>query len=110
MEILCNKSTSKVEGFLRHDNFNFNPATHVVVTVDKEVDDKLYRLNNTEDGVRLATQTEIDTEIEAEKDARVDAELGIAKIIIETLLPLINPSLDATDIMSQAKAKRKLEL
>ena len=51
-------------------------------------------------------------EIDAEKVTRVNAELGTdaIRILIEILIPLINPSLNAEDIINQAKAKRKLEL
>jgi hypothetical protein len=51
-------------------------------------------------------------EIEARKDRQIETELGndMVRVLMETLVPLINPSLNVTDIINQAKAKRKGEL
>jgi hypothetical protein len=62
--------------------------------------------------VLSAPPVKTSAEINADKDARVEAELGsdMVRIIMETIIPLINPSLNVTDIINQAKAKRKSEL
>jgi len=51
-------------------------------------------------------------EIEAEKNTRVESELGtdVVRILMETLIPLIDPSLNVGTVINQAKASRKAEL
>ena len=112
MKILCNKTTKKIEGFIRFGDFNFDPLTHVSLVVTDFPDSATMRLNDNEDDLRPVTQVELDAISDAEKDKTVSAELGTdaIRIVMETLIPLINPSLNVTDIISQAKAIRKAEL
>lgn len=72
MKVLCNRATKKIEGFSRWDDLTHDTDTHVLVVVDSVPDFKVNRLNNTEDGIRLATQTELDADIDSELDAKVD--------------------------------------
>ena len=60
----------------------------------------------------LKPPPETPDEANTRKDSQVEAEIGtdVVRIIMETVVPLIDPSLSVTDIINRAKAKRKLEL
>lgn len=50
-------------------------------------------------------------EISAEKDERIKAEFTPNVLLaLEVLIPLIDPTLNITSVINQAKAKRKTEL
>jgi len=72
MKILCNKATKKIEGFSRHDDLEHDPITHILIIADHVPDFKTERLNDTEDGIRLATQAELDADTDAELDEKIN--------------------------------------
>ena len=72
MKILCNKTTKKIEGFTKWDNIEHDLATHIVLDVDYVPDMETERLNDNEDGVRSATQAELDADADAELDEKVN--------------------------------------
>ena len=62
--------------------------------------------------VLLIPTPETPQEANSRKDAQVEAELGTdsLRVVMSTLLGLINPLLNVTEIIEQAKAARRAEL
>lgn len=84
MKILCNKATKKIEAFSRWGDIEFDIFTQVVIDVSGVPDMKLDRLNNTEDGIRPATQAELDADLEEEKNTA--AELAVSSPALESAI------------------------
>jgi len=106
MKVLCNKATKKIESFSRWDDIDHNPTTHIQLFVSLMPDMNNERLNDTEDGLRPATQGELNIAIDAEKDTQIEAEFTPALIAV---LKAISPA-NAIALLAQAKAARKAEL
>ena len=70
------------------------------------------KISGAEAIVLLTPAPETPQEASDRKDAQVEIEIGTdtVRIIMEILIPLINPSLNVTDIINQAKSTRRLEL
>lgn len=81
MKVLCNLTTKKIETFKRWGEINFNPETHIVLTVSEMPDIELYRLNDANDGIRPHTQAELDA-IDDEQYTK-DAQDAIQKAMDE---------------------------
>jgi len=69
-------------------------------------------INQAEFDVLTAPPAPTAQEIEDAKNARIESEMGsdAIRILMETLLPYINPSLNIANVINEAKAKRKAEL
>jgi hypothetical protein len=71
-----------------NDDIPHDPATHVQIVLPDTPDRRTQRLNDTEDGVRPATDQEIADYDLAEADAEISGRLNKEKLIM--LLFLIN--------------------
>lgn len=115
MKVLCNKTTKKIEGFSRRDDFDFNPSTHVVIDIYEMPDLELDRLNDTNDGIRNPTQAELDDLAAIKNNAVIDKELKeIDLASIRSLREYIAAQSDAPQFIKdheiEAAAKRSERL
>lgn len=78
MKVLCNRSTKRIEGFSQCNNIAHDIATQVVLTINYTPDITTERLNISEDGLRAATQIELDAEVAADLDIEGDIELSFS--------------------------------
>lgn len=106
MKVLCNKTTKKIEGFVRFGGFEHDPLTHIELIVTNIPDMGNERLNDTEDDLRPMTAGEVTAQTEKEKDNTVNAEFTPALL---ALINALDPA-NATAIIAMAKANRKAEL
>lgn len=67
MKILCNTQSKKIIGITRATDFEIG-QDEVQIETDYWPDINAERLNDTNDGLRVATQIELDTNADAEKD------------------------------------------
>lgn len=72
MKVLCNLTTKKIEGYSKWDDLDHNPDTHILIVVDNIPNIENDRLNNTADGIRPATQAELDADANTELDRQAD--------------------------------------
>ena len=77
MKALCNLITKKIEGFSRWDEIPCDPEFYIVVDIDHDPDMENERLNDTNDGLRPITQTEIDADAAEAKTIEADIEVSL---------------------------------
>ena len=105
MNCVFNKSTKKFTGTAIRWDMPEILADEIIINLP-DVPDSAIRLNDTNDGIRPATQAEINADTDAEKDLQVEAEFTPALLAV---IEALSPSNSAT-IIAQAKAKRKTKL
>lgn len=105
MNCVFNKATKKFTGAAIRWGMPSILPTEVIISLPG-VPDNMVRLNNSMDGVRPATQNEINTDISDKQDAQIEVEFTPAII---ALINALDPA-NAAGVIAQAKAKRKAEL
>ena len=117
MKVLCNLTTKKIIGFSRWDEIPHDPEFYIVLDVTEVPSVENERLNDTNDGLRPATQAEIDADIETEKDSQITRNLNngasTQKAIALTLFDEINvlrvnaglPEITVTQLKAAVKTK-----